>query len=85
MHQMTLRHIPEAVEAKLRSLSSKSGESMNNTVLMLLERSLGVRRVESKKRDLSHLAGHWSKEDESQFNAATAMQEKLDKEVWRRP
>lgn len=73
MHQMTLRRIPDSVEARIRSLSSKSGESMNNTVLKLLEKSLGVRGAGSRKRDLSHLAGHWSKEDEAQFTAATAM------------
>lgn len=41
MTQITVRNIPASVEAKLRSLAERSGQSLNQTVIQLLEKAMG--------------------------------------------
>lgn len=82
MIQITVRNIPAAVEARLRALAERSGSSLNQTVIRLLEAATGG-RPDTPKRDLSQIAARWSDRDADAFDKATAPFESVDAEVWR--
>lgn len=83
MSQLTVRNIPEPVEARLRRLADESGASINQTVVRLLEAGTGLAPVAPAKRDLTAFAGRWTAEDADAFDAAMRIFESLDEEVWR--
>jgi hypothetical protein len=83
MNQITLRKIPRSVEVGIRGVSSKNGESLNKTIIALLQKSLGLDATDKKKRDLSKLSGTWTKQDELEFNKNIDIFEKIDVEVWK--
>lgn len=82
MNQITVRNIPAAVEARLRSLAERSGLSLNQTVIRLLEAATGG-RPDTPRRDLSQIAARWSEHEAEAFHRATAPFESVDPEVWR--
>lgn len=82
MNQITVRNIPAAVEARLRALAERSGLSLNQTVIRLLEAATGGRR-DTPRRDLSQIAAQWSDREADAFERATALFESVDEEVWR--
>jgi hypothetical protein len=51
-------------------------------VINLLRRIL-LRRVGAKRNGLARLAGTWTEEEYRSFEAAVAMTEKIDQELWR--
>jgi plasmid stability protein len=55
MNQITVRNIPATIEDKLRSLAKRSGLSLNQTVIHLLETATGG-KPEARRRDLSAIA-----------------------------
>lgn len=83
MSQITVRNIPEPVEARLRQLADVSGSSLNQTVVRLLEAGTGLAPAAGPKRDLTAFAGLWTAETAATFDAATRIFETLDEEVWR--
>ena len=80
--QMTLRHIPNAVGNGLRIRAKKDGRSLNRAAIELLEQALGIRDMDAKKRDLSRLAGQWTREECQAFKRNTSPFEQIDAEVW---
>jgi hypothetical protein len=78
MDKITLRNIPQAVEVAIRGIAAKNGESLNKTIIALLQKSLGLDVADGKKRDLSKLAGTWTKQDELEFNKNIDIFEKID-------
>ncbi len=82
IEQMTLRRIPDVVGKKLRDKSRRSGRSMNQTAIELLEQALGVRASEGKKRDLSPFAGAWQEEEYREFEHHASQFGNVDAEVW---
>ncbi|MCW8800572.1 MAG: hypothetical protein OQK71_06575 [Desulfobacter sp.] len=82
MNQITLRQIPENVDALIRQLSKEQKKSINKTIIELLEKALGVSRDSSKKRNLSQLAGTWSDRESEEFKKNTAQFDKIDWEIW---
>ncbi len=83
MSQITLRNLPEIINQRIRQLSQESGLSLNKTIIELLGKSLGIRGNNPKqKRDVSKLAGTWSKKDENEFNKNTAVFNNIDQELW---
>lgn len=83
MHQFILRGIPKNVFAALRALAQKRGQSINQTLLTEIMQVLGLKDSTSARRDLSDLAGTWSKKQANEFNQATRIFEKIDPEVWK--
>ncbi len=51
MNQITLRKIPQSVEVAIRGVSAKNGESLNKTIIALLQKSLGVNATDKKKAE----------------------------------
>ncbi len=83
MNQLTLRKIPAPVENGLRKLAGENQQSLNKTVIKVLEKGLGLEETGSIKRDLSSLAGRWSRSDEKEFERNMAIFEVIDEEIWR--
>ena len=81
MKQITVRNIPVAVSARLRSLAAQTGLSLNQTVIQLLETATGG-KPEVRKRDLSAIAGEWSDREADHFDRAMVPFESVDEEVW---
>ncbi len=84
MNQMTLRSIPKHLDQALRAHSAKNKESLNKTVLRLLQKALGLTHAHSgKKRDLTSLSGTWNRQEERQFQKNIAIFDTIDEELWK--
>jgi plasmid stability protein len=83
MNQLTLRHIPQNTENRLRVAAKKSGKSLNKTAIELLNKSLGVSDSSKKKRSLESCVGTWSKTEVDEFNSNTKVFETIDPEMWK--
>jgi plasmid stability protein len=82
MPQITVRNLPESVEARLRQLASRTGSSLNQTVVRLLEEVTGITRTTGPKRDLAAFGGRWTCDEAAAFDEAVGQFERLDEEVW---
>jgi len=84
MPNFNLRNITPKTMAKLKKEAEKQKISVNSLILQIVEQGLGniIPRKKSLFHDLDHLAGTWSKEDESEFNKNIESFEKGDKQVW---
>ena len=74
MKQITIRSIPDAVKKTVQKEAAQKGVSLNKAIISLLERAVGTKAPEKKKRvlynDLDHLAGLWSREESAVFDSA---------------
>lgn len=82
MKNLTVRNVSPSLSRALERHRKRSGQSLNQTVLELLERGLGVKR-EPTGNGLEDLAGTWTAEEADEFDAATAPFEQIDEELWR--
>ena len=82
MSQITLRKLPEELDRRLRRHARKKGKSINATAIRLLKKSLGLVDGTGKRRDLSGLAATWTGQEAAQFKGATAIFNKIDKDLW---
>jgi plasmid stability protein len=78
--QLTIRGVPDEVGQRLERLSQARGQSVNTTVLSILEAAVGV-GSERRKR-LARYAT-WTSEDQAEFNEALALQRTIDDPLWR--
>jgi hypothetical protein len=85
MNQMTLRKIPGSVERKLRLHAKQNNESLNQSIISLLSKALGVSDSShpKRKRDLSRFMGAMSSDEAKKFNDNTSDFGKIDKELWK--
>ena len=81
MKALTIRNVPECVSKALDLEKKRRGTSLNQTVIDLLERGLGVSGTRSN--GLGRLAGVWSEEQHRAFEEAVASMEGIDSEMWR--
>jgi hypothetical protein len=65
VNALTIRNVPPELVAALESEKRRRGVSLNQTVLDLLQSSLGVRA--SRGNGLARLAGTWSEADHQAF------------------
>ncbi len=77
--QLTIRGVPEEVGKRLEGLSRAKGQSVNRTVLEILESAVGV--VERRRR-LERYAT-WTREDLEEFSEALGAQRRIDDDLWR--
>lgn len=88
MKQITIRGIPDAVKKTVQKEAEKKGMSLNKAIVSLLERAVGAKAPEKKKRvlyhDLDHLAGLWSREEAASFDKSLKAQRKVDAELWKK-
>lgn len=77
--QLTIRGVSDEVGERLESLSRARGQSVNATVLEILEGAVGVNERRSR---LARYAT-WTSEDLTEFNEALTAQRTLDDPLWR--
>ena len=82
MKQLTLRQIPDAVEKRLRKEAADRGQSLNKTVIAILQEGLGL-SDSAPKNDLSEFVGVWSQAEVEEFEQHTAAFSEIDEELWK--
>lgn len=82
MKALTIRSLPPDVASALETEKRRRGSSLNQTVIDLLRRSLGV-KPGIRSNGLRALAGSWSAQDLARFERDTAVFEQIDEELWR--
>ena len=76
--QLTIRGVSDELDRRLQSLSRAQGQSVNATVLQILEVVLGV---EQRRQRLMKYAT-WTREDLGEFQASLADQRRIDEKLW---
>lgn len=77
--QITIRGVPNETARRLQSLSREREQSVNATVLEILEQAVGANQ---RRRRLERYAT-WTVEDEAQFDESLRAQRVIDDELWR--
>ena len=83
MRHLTVRNVPGEVADALLAEKSRRGASLNQTVLDLLRRALGLAPDAAYENGLSRHAGDWSQEELREFEDNTRMFRQIDEELWR--
>jgi plasmid stability protein len=83
VRHLTIRNLPPEVAEALERKTRASRRSLNQTVIDLLGRALGVSGRSGASNGLARLAGTWTKEEHDRFEAALAPTEQIDEELWR--
>jgi len=88
MHGMPARHLtvrglPEEVSRALDAERRRSRRSLNQTVVDLLRRALGVESARPVRNGLERFAGGWTEDELRDFERATKLFEQVDEELWR--
>ncbi|MFH1981890.1 MAG: hypothetical protein ABIL58_08595 [Pseudomonadota bacterium] len=85
MGQITIRGINPDFERKIRTAASKSGKSLNRTVVEMLEQSVSKKEIQNQRlgESLLALAGGWDESDATEFLTAIQICEQVDEELWR--
>ena len=81
MKALTVRNLPPEVADALEREKRRRGTSLNQTVIDLLEQSLGVRRARSN--GLEQLGGVWDEDELEEFERAVAPFDEVDPELWK--
>lgn len=83
MKTLTIRGVPKRLADALQREKQRRGQSLNQTVLEVLSGGLGVGAPGGRQNGLRRLAGTWSAGDQAAFDAAIAVTEQIDEELWR--
>jgi hypothetical protein len=76
--QITVRKVPKELARRLARLAEASGQSINTTVLTLLERATGL---DGRRARLERYTT-WSKEDVEDFERSLRVQRTIDRGLW---
>jgi hypothetical protein len=77
--QITVRGVSPELASRLKKLASARGESVNSTVLRVLEHAAGIdERGERLRRYAT-----WSDDDLEEFEQALRAQRTIDAELWK--
>ena len=79
---ITIRNVPPDISRELKKELRRRGVSLNQAVLDLLRRALGLGPDGRFDNGLGRLAGSWTQEDLTRFEEATALFEQIDEELW---
>jgi hypothetical protein len=77
--QLTTRGVSDEVGRRLECLSRSRGQSLNATVLAILEAAVGV--TERRQRLVRYTT--WTQEDLEEINEALAGKRSIDDPLWR--
>jgi hypothetical protein len=77
---LTIRNLPPTLAEALEREKRRRGQSLNQTVIELLDQGLGTLRARSN--GLGQLGGDWSEKEFRDFEQATAQFEEVDEELW---
>ena len=76
--QLTIRGVPDEVGRRLEALSRERDQSINATVVAILESAVGY---EERRRRLERYAT-WTEADRLEFESALARQRTVDDADW---
>jgi hypothetical protein len=77
--QITVRNVSGELGRRLERISRERNESLNTTVLRILEHATGL---DSAGRDLSRYTT-WTQTDLKEFEQALKEQREVDEELWK--
>ena len=77
--QITIRGPSEELTRRLKALSEARGESLNATVLHVLEGALGV----NERRERLLAWATWTDDDARELDDAVSAQRRIDDDLWR--
>ena len=83
MRHLSIRNVPAEIAAALEEERHRSQSSLNQTVIDLLARALGVKAQRARRNGLAKLAGTWTQKELERFEAAVVSTEQIDEELWR--
>ncbi len=78
---LTVRNLPEELAVALEAEKQRRGKSLNQTVIDLLQQSLGVSGV--RTNGLRHRAGTWTKAERHEFLKIVASFEEIEADLWK--
>ena len=78
---LTVRNLPDQLAAALEQEKLRRGTSLNQTVIDLLEQSLGVKGVRSN--GLLRFAGTWTEAEHQEFLSGIQEFEVIDQDLWK--
>lgn len=76
--QMTLRGVPDDLASRLRSLAKARGESLNSTLLHILEQAVGA----NGRRSRLERYATWTVQDMAEFEEVLGEQRRIDDDLW---
>lgn len=76
--QLTIRGVPDEIAERLKELSRRREQSVNATLLEILDDTLG----ESERRERLQRYATWEARDSEEFAAALASQRVVDARLW---
>jgi hypothetical protein len=83
VENITLQNVPPELAQALERESMRLHAPLDQTVIALLRRALRVAPAEEKRNGLASLAGTWTADEHTCFEAAVAVTEQLDEDLWR--
>lgn len=83
MKQLTVRHVSPELARALKDEKRRRSASLNQTILDLLHRALGLQPAARYDNGLGRLAGGWTEEELAGFEAHTASFEQIDEDLWK--
>jgi plasmid stability protein len=83
MKNLTIRNVTDELHRALQEEQRRRGASLNQTVLDLLRRALGLEAGAPFDNRLDALAGTWTEEEFHAFEEHTAPFGQVDEELWR--
>jgi plasmid stability protein len=84
MKALTLRGFDDNMREALKAEATRSGKSLNATVISVLRRSFGLteQKFHTTYHDLAHPAGTWNEDERLTFNKNISALSEIDKELW---
>lgn len=82
MKQITLRDIPENIEAAIKKEAEEKRLSINRAAVGLLRKAVEEPTIRRLHHDLDDLFGVWTVEDEREVMQKTNKQRVIDEELW---
>lgn len=82
MKHLTVRHVAPDLAQALKEEQRRLGVSLNQAVLSLLRRALGLEQHQPYENGLRELAGQWTRAELEEFEGNTAVFEQIDEELW---
>ena len=83
MKHLTVRHVTPDLARALREEQRRLGGSLNQAVLTVLRRALGLEQNQRYENGLRELAGQWTQAEFEEFEGNMAVFEQVDEELWR--
>jgi hypothetical protein len=83
MDNLTIHNVPPELAQALERESMRLRAPLDQMVIEILRRALQVGSPDERRNGLARLAGTWTDEEHARFEAAVAVTEQLDEDLWR--